>query len=51
MTIQGNILTAEEGKWLTNGNTYQKQVWLGIHDNPSNWSEVDDAPDEFKDNY
>ena len=46
MTIQGNILTADEGKWLTNGDTYSKQVWLGVNDSPSNWSEVDYNPDE-----
>lgn len=48
MTIQENILTADEGKWLTNGDTYSKKVWLGVNDSPSNWSEVDDAPEEYK---
>ena len=50
MTIQENVLTAEEGKWLTNGETYSKQVWLGVNDSPSNWQEVEegDVPEEFR---
>lgn len=50
MTIQDNILTADEGKWLTNGQTYSQQVWLGINDSPSNWHEVDESevPEEYK---
>jgi hypothetical protein len=46
MTIQDNILTADEGKWLTNGQTYSQQVWLGINDSPSNWHEVDESEAE-----
>jgi hypothetical protein len=50
MTIQDNILTADEGKWLTNGQTYSQQVWLGINDSPSNWHEVDESevPEDYK---
>lgn len=50
MEIQGNVLTAGENMWLTNGQTFSKQVWLGVQDSPDNWYEVDDAevPDEWK---
>lgn len=50
MTIQDNILTADEGKWLTNGQTYSQQVWLGINDSPNNWHEVHESevPNEYK---
>lgn len=43
MTINGNIITAAEGKLLTNGETYSEQVYLGIYDSPENWREVDEA--------
>ena len=43
MTINGNVITAAEGKLLTNGETYSEQVYLGIYDNPDNWREVDAA--------
>lgn len=46
MIIEGNVLTAEEGKVLTNGSAYSKQVWLGVNDSPSNWQEVDEAEAE-----
>jgi hypothetical protein len=48
MVIEGNVLTAEEGKVLTNGSTYSKQVWLGINDSVNNWLEVD-TPEGFED--
>lgn len=50
MTIQDNILTADKGKWLTNGQTYSQQVWLGKADSVENWSEVEESevPDEYK---
>ena len=43
MIIEGNVLTADEGKVLTNGSTYSKQVWLGINDSVDNWWEMDEA--------
>ena len=43
MIVEENVLTAEEGKVLTNGSTYSKQVWLGINDNVDNWHEVDET--------
>ncbi len=50
MTIQDNILTADEGKWLTNGSVYSRQVWLGVADSVENWSDVDESevPEEWK---
>lgn len=46
MIVEGNILTADEGKMLTNGSTYSKQVWLGINDSVNNWQEVDETEAE-----
>ena len=46
MIVEGNVLTADEGKVLTNGSTYSKQVWLGINDSVNNWWEVDEADAE-----
>ena len=43
MIIEGNVLTADEGKTLTNGETYSEQVYLGIYDSPENWHEIDIA--------
>lgn len=47
MKIEGNKLTPGEGKKLTNGSVYSNLVYLGIHDSPDNWREVDaDAPED-----
>ena len=46
MIIDNNVLTADEGKVLTNGSTYSKQVWLGVNDSPANWQEVDEEEGE-----
>lgn len=44
MTQQTYImLTAAEGKILTNGETFGRIVLLGNGDVPENWREVDDA--------
>ena len=42
-------MTAAEGKWLTNGSTYSRQVWLGVRDSVDNWREVDESevPEEW----
>lgn len=37
------MLTADEGKILTNGETYGRVVALGSGDSPDNWHEVDKA--------
>ena len=36
-------LTADEGKVLTNGEAYGKEIYLGIYDSPENWHEITDA--------
>ena len=49
MKIEGNALTADEGKWLTNGQTYSQQVWLGVRDSVENWQEIaeSEVPEEW----
>lgn len=46
------ILEPEEGFTLTNGETYSKQVYLGIYDSPDNWWEIPDSevPEENLEN-
>lgn len=46
--IQITVLEAGEGKTLTNGEIYSKQVYLGIYDSPDNWHEIpdEDVPKE-----
>lgn len=39
-------LIADEGKILTDGESYSTEVWLGNLDSPSNWHEVEVPPDE-----
>ena len=45
--IETNItvrkLTADEGKVLTNGEAYGKEIYLGIYDSAENWHEITDA--------
>lgn len=45
MTINGNILTADDGKALKKGDVYATIVHLGVNDSVDNWLEVD-KPDE-----
>lgn len=33
-------IVANKGKWLTNGETYSKEVYLGKHDSDANWREI-----------
>lgn len=37
------ILRASEGKFLTNGQTFGKIVYLGKNDSADNWREVDET--------
>lgn len=37
------ILKANEGKLLTNGQTFGKVVYLGKNDSADNWHEVDET--------
>ena len=43
MIIDGNKITADAGKVLTNGSVYSDTVYLGIHDSVSNWREIPDS--------
>lgn len=43
------ILTPDEGKYLTNGETYSTKVYLGKNAEPNDWREVDSIPDEEAD--
>lgn len=47
-TITQTILTADEGKYLTNGETYGKTVMLPVGADASVWREVteDELPKE-----
>lgn len=40
MTIEGNIIKADEGMVLTNGENFATLVRLGDWDNPDNWHEI-----------
>ena len=40
MTVKDNTIKADQGMWLTNGNTYAKMVVLGVADSPDSWSEI-----------
>lgn len=42
-TITQRILTADEGMYLTNGETYGKTVVLPVDADPSEWREVTEA--------
>ncbi len=41
-TIELIKLTAGEGMTLTNGETYGKEIYLGVNDFPENWREISD---------
>lgn len=45
-TITQNILTADEGKYLTNGETYGKTVVLPMDADHSVWREITEAEKE-----
>ena len=54
-TIELIKLTASEGMTLTNGETYGKEVYLGVNDSADNWQEIPDEevpkespPDELE---
>lgn len=44
--IEIRVLEPDEGKVLTNGETYSTKVYLGINDSPENWTEIaiEDVP-------
>lgn len=41
-TITRIKLTASEGMVLTNGETYGKEIYLGVNDASENWREITD---------
>ena len=49
MTINGNILTADDGKALKKGDTIAKIVYLGVNDSVGNWTEIDKPEEEISD--
>ncbi len=42
-TIELIKLTATDGKVLTNGETFGKEIYLGCNDKPENWHEITEA--------
>ena len=49
MTINGNILTADDGKVLQKGDTIATIVHLGVNDGAGNWTEIDKPDEEISD--
>lgn len=49
MTINGNILTADEGKVLKKGDVIAGTVYLGVNDSAGNWTEIDKPDEEISD--
>ena len=51
MIVDGNKITPDDGKTLTNGKVYSKCVFLGVNDSVDNWREINDAdvPEEVSD--
>ena len=41
MTINSNILTADDGKVLQKGDVIAITVYLGVNDSAGNWTEID----------
>ena len=49
MTINGNILMADNGKVLKKGDVIAKIVYLGVNDSAGNWTEIDKPDEEISD--
>jgi len=49
MTINGNILTADDGKALQKGDVIAATVHLGVNDSAENWTEIDKPGEEISD--
>ena len=49
MTINGNILTADDGKVLKKGDVIAETVHLGVNDSAENWVEIDKSDEEISD--
>ena len=48
-TIELTKVTASDGMWLTNGEIYSKEIYLGCNDSIDNWHEITDA--EYEKNF
>lgn len=48
MVMENNRVVADSDKWLTNGATVGKVVYLGVNDDISNWSEISNEEYESK---
>ena len=46
MIINDNVLKADEGMTLTNGEAFGKTIYLGINDSVENWHEITDKEAE-----
>ena len=49
MTINGNTLTADNGKVLKKGDVIAVTVYLGVNDSAGNWTEIDAPGEEISD--
>lgn len=49
MTINGNMLTADDGKALQKGDIIATIVHLGVNDSAGNWTEIDKPDEEISD--
>ena len=49
MTINGNIITADDGKALQKGDVIAVTVHLGVNDSAGNWTEIDKPDEEISD--
>ena len=49
MIINGNILTADNGKVLKKGDVIAVTVRLGVNDSAVNWTEIDKSDEEISD--
>ena len=49
MTINGNILTADNGKVLKKGDVIAVTVHLGVNDSAENWVEINKPDKEITD--
>ena len=49
MTINGNILTADDGKVLKKGDVIAATVYLGVNDSADNWVEINKPEEEISD--
>jgi len=47
MTVDGNHITADKGKLLSNGVDTGKDIYLSTADSAENWTEIDD-PNYFE---